>query len=56
MNGFLLWARLVARTSDLKISRGHLEDYVKYCTKEYAAREARLFFRIQPIMFLICLR
>ena len=31
-----------------------LADYVKTCTKKRAARAARLFFLIQPIILLIC--
>ena len=44
----LLWARVVVRTSSMKISRRRLADYVKNCTKKPAARAARLFFLIQP--------
>ena len=49
MKGLLLRARVVVRTSKMKISRRHLADYVKTCTKKHAARAARLFFLIQPI-------
>ena len=38
----------------MKISRRPLADYVKNCTKNRAARAARLFFLIQPIKSLIC--
>ena len=45
---------VVVRTSNMKISRRPLADYVKNCTKNRAARAARLFFLIQPIKSLIC--
>jgi len=54
MKGLLVRVRVVVRTSKMKISRRHLVDYVKNCTKKRAARAARLFFRIQPITSLIC--
>ena len=54
MKGLLLRVRVVVRTSKMKISRRHLVDYVKNCTKKRAARAARLFFRIQPIKSFIC--
>ena len=55
MKDFLLWARVVGRTSNMKISRRRLADYVKNCTKKRAARAARLFFpHSQPIILLIC--
>ena len=44
---------VVVRTSNLKISRRPLADYVKHCTKKRAARAARLFFLVQPIKSLI---
>ena len=46
----MLQARVVVRTSKMKISRRHFPDYVnKNCTKKRAARAARFFFIIQPI-------
>ena len=54
MKGLLLRARIVVRTSKMKISRLHLADYVKNCTKKRGARAARLFFLIQPIKSFIC--
>ena len=53
MEDFPLSARVVVRTSNLKISRSHMADYVKNCTKERVARAARLVVIIQPIMFQI---
>ena len=52
MKDLLLRARVVVRTSNMKISRGRLADYVK--TLHQKARAARLFFFIQPIKSLIC--
>ena len=46
-------ARTVGGTSNIKISRGHLADTSQRCTKEGAARAARLFFFILPIKSLI---
>ena len=63
MKDLLLRASVVFRTSNMKISRSHLEDYgkiviwktmAKHCTKKRAARAARLFFFIQPIKSLTC--
>ena len=54
MKGLLLRARVVVRTSKMKMSRRHLADYVKSCTKKRAARAARLFFFIQSIKSVIC--
>ena len=54
MKNLLLRACVVVRTSNMKISRRPLADYVKNCTKKRAARAARLFFLIQPIKSLIC--
>ena len=54
MNVLLLRARVVVRTSKIKISRRHLADYVKICTKKRAAHAARLFLLIQPIKSFIC--
>ena len=51
MKVLLLRARVVVKTSKMKISRRHLADYVKICTKK---RAARLFFLIQPIKSFIC--
>ena len=45
---------VVVRTSNMKISRRRLADYVKNCTKNRAARAARLFFLVQPDKSLIC--
>ena len=50
----LLRARVVVRSSKLKIPRRCLADYVKNCTKKRPARAARSFFLIQPITSLIC--
>ena len=44
MKGLLLRARAVVRNSSMKISRRHLADYVKDCTKKRAARAARDYF------------
>ena len=44
MKGLLLRASVVVRTSKIKISRRHLADYDKNCTKKRGARAARLFF------------
>ena len=38
MKGLLLRAHIGVRTSKMKISRRHLADYVKNCTKKRAAR------------------
>ena len=55
MKDLLLRARVVVRTSNMKISRRRLADYTsKHCTTKRAARAARLFFFIQPIKLLIC--
>ena len=54
MKDLPLGAPVVVRTSNMKISRRPLADYVKNCTKNRAARAARLFFLIQPIKSLIC--
>jgi len=65
MKDLLLRARVVVRTSNMKISRRRLADYAKTlhqekisfsldCTKKRAARAARLFFFIQPSKSLIC--
>ena len=54
MKGLLLQARIGVRTSKMKISRHHLADYVKNCTKKRAARAARLFFLISSIKPFIC--
>jgi len=43
MKKLSLRACIVVRTSNMKISRRPLADYVKNCTKERAARAARLF-------------
>ena len=53
MKGLLLRAHFVGRTTNMKISRCRLADYVKICTKKHAARAARLFFLFQPIKSLI---
>ena len=53
MKDLPLRAPVVVRTSNMKISRRPLADYVKNCTKNRAARAARLFFPIQPIKSLI---
>ena len=44
MRDLLLWAGVVLRTSNMKIPRRRLADYVKKCTKKRAARAALLFF------------
>ena len=54
MKGLLLRAHIGVRTSKMKISRRHLADYVKNCTKKRAARAARLFFLISSIKPFIC--
>ena len=52
MKDLLLRARVVVRTSNMKISR-RLADYIKTLHQKGAARAARLFFFIQPIKSLI---
>ena len=55
MKDLLPRARVVVRTSDMKISRRRLADYVKTLHLKRAARAARLFFFIhEPIKSLIC--
>ena len=54
MKNLSLQTCVVVRTSNMKISRCPLADYVKNCIKKRAARAARLFFLIQPIKSLIC--
>ena len=54
MKDLLLRARVVVRTSKIKIPRGRVADYVKNCTKKRAPRAARLFFFVLPIKSLIC--
>ena len=55
MKDLLLRTRVVDRTSNMKISRCRLADYVKTLHQEKrATRAARLFFFIQPIKSLIC--
>ena len=54
MKDLPLRAPVVVRTSNRKISRRPLADYDKNCTKNRAARAARLCFLIQPIKSLIC--
>ena len=49
MKDLLLRARVVVRTSILKISRRRSADYVKKLHQKCAARAARLFFRVRPI-------
>ena len=44
MKNLSLRACGVVRTSNMKISRRPLADYVKNCTKKRAARATRLFF------------
>ena len=46
-------ARVVVRSSKIKITRFHLADYVKKFHQKRAARAQRLFFLIQPIKSLI---
>ena len=50
MKDLLLRARVVARTSNMKISRRGLSGYVKKLVIGRAAHSARLFFLIQPII------
>ena len=50
-------ARVVVRTSNMKISRLRLADYIKTLHQKACCtctRAARLFFFIQPIKSLIC--
>ena len=51
---FTAQACVVVRTSNMKISRRRLADYVKKLHQKRAARVARLFFHIQPIKSLVC--
>ena len=54
MKDLLLRARVVVRTSNMKISSRRLVDYVKTLHHKRAARAARLFFFIhEPIKSLI---
>ena len=53
MKDLLLRVHVVVRTSKIKISRRHLADYLKNCTKKRVARAARLFFFVLPIKSLI---
>ena len=53
MKDLLLWAPVVVRTSNLTISRRRLADYVKRLHKVRAARAARLFSVIRPIILLV---
>ena len=53
MKDLLLWARLVVRTSNMKILRHRLADYVKNCSKKHAG--ARLFFFIEPMFVALSL-
>ena len=53
MKDLLLRARVVVRTSNMKISRCRLADYVKTLHQKRAARAARLVFFVQPIKLLI---
>ena len=46
-------ARIVVRTSKMKIPRRHLSDYVNNCTRKRAARAARVFFLIELMKSLI---
>ena len=54
MKDLLQRTRVVVGVLNMQISRRHLTDYVKNCTKKRAVRAARLFFLIQPIKSLIC--
>ena len=54
MKDLLLRARVVLRTSKMRISRRRLADYVKNCTKKRASRAARLFLLFKPIKSFIC--
>ena len=54
MKDLMRRACVVVKTSNIKISRRRLADYVKTLHKKRAARAARLFFFIQPIKSLIC--
>ena len=53
MKDLLRRARAVVTTSNMKISRRRLADYVKTLHKKRAARAARLSFFIQLIKSLI---
>ena len=54
MKHLLLRARVVLRTSKIKISRLRLAHMSKNCTKNRAARAARSFLLSQPIKSFIC--
>ena len=54
MKDLMLRAEVVFRTSDMKVSRFLLTDYVKKLHQKCATRAARLFFLVQPIKSLIC--
>ena len=57
MKDLLLRARVVVRTSNMKISRRRWHTSSKHCTKKRAARPTRaagLLFFIKPIKSLIC--
>ena len=54
MKDLLLRARVVVSTSNIKILRRRLADYVKTLHQKACPRAARLFFFLQPIKALIC--
>jgi len=55
MKDLLLRARVVVRTSNMKISRRRLAEYVKTLhQKAYRTCSMMLYFFIQPIQSLIC--
>ena len=53
MKDSLLRARVVVRTSKMKISRRSLAKYAKNCNKKRVARAPGLFSLVQPIKSLI---
>jgi len=50
MKDLLLCVQVAVTTTYLDISHCHLADYVKQLQQKRAARAARLFFLIQPII------
>ena len=53
MKDLLLQARIVVRTSNVKISRRHLVDYVKKL-RQRACRTCSAIIFLEPIKSLIC--
>ena len=54
MKDLLLRARVVVRTSNMKISRRHLADYVKKLHQKACRTCSTIIFLVKPIKSLIC--